>query len=157
MLYCQGIWVAERRSKEPNQDDLRQVSGTKPSQHGLTSGLSSLAASSLPQSPLSARHRQRLSDKRWGSQGVGDLTLKQRMVLEQRRTTRFPQSLATSLNALVIANYCSHLRRTCRNSAPHRSNLTCVCGAHLTKLAQSVSSGRTEAAAPVWELRYMKR
>lgn len=111
MLYCQGIWVAERRSQEPNQDDLRRVSGTKHSQHGLTTGLSSLAGSSLPQSPLYEDTGQGLSDKDWGSQGTGDLIFKQQMVLEQERSTRFPQALATSRNVLVTVDYCSHLRR----------------------------------------------
>lgn len=87
MLYCQGIWVAERRSKEPNQDDLRQVSGTKHSQHGLTSGFSSLAVTSLPQS---LRHRVRVVRQGLGLPGNERSDPQRQMVLEQVITTRFP-------------------------------------------------------------------
>lgn len=92
MLYCQGIPVAERMSKEPSDGDLRGVSGARHSQPGLTLGLSSLAVSSHPQSPWYARHRARVADQRLvsGLEEIGVLVLKQQMVLEQERTTRLP-------------------------------------------------------------------
>lgn len=92
---ARGSGWPKKRSKEPNQDDLRQESGTKHSQHGLTSGLSSLAVSSLPQSLLQARQGL-------GLPGNGRSDPQAADGLGASENHQVPQSLATSCDALFI-------------------------------------------------------